>query len=94
MSSLPQGKMRYEVVKRNFLLCFLVLTTLFLAWSLFFTGEKMEKLIYAREGEKLYAPISTIKQNKGRVFDLAKLMASVVPQPPPPAPAGNTGSHP
>nr|POE87160.1 hypothetical protein CFP56_73467 [Quercus suber] len=87
--------MRYEVVKRNILLCFLVLTTLFLAWSLFFTGEKMEKkLIYAREGEKLYAPISTIKQNKGRVLDLAKLMASVVPEPPPPAPAGNIGSHP
>lgn len=56
-------------------------------------GEKMEKLIYAREGEKLYAPISTIKQNKGRAFDLAKLMASVVPEPPP-APAGNIGSHP
>ena len=57
-------------------------------------GEKMEKLIYAREGEKLYAHISTIKQNKGRAFDLAKLMASVVPEPPPPVPAGNIGSHP
>lgn len=45
-ASLPQGKMRYEVVKRNTLLCFLVLTTLFLAWSLFFTGKIEQKLFF------------------------------------------------
>ena len=45
-ASLPQSKMRYEVVKRNILLCFLVFTTLFLAWSLYFTGKIEQKLFF------------------------------------------------
>ena len=37
-NSLPQGNMRFEL-KRGKLLGFLVLTTLFIAWSLFFTSK-------------------------------------------------------
>ena len=36
--SLPQGNMRFEL-KRGKLLGFLVLTALFIAWSLFFTSK-------------------------------------------------------
>lgn len=37
-SFLPQGNMRLEL-KRGLFLAFLVLITLFLSWSLFFTGK-------------------------------------------------------
>nr|POF10439.1 hypothetical protein CFP56_04665 [Quercus suber] len=40
--------MRFDV-KRGLLPDFLILTILFVASSLFFTGDKMEKLTYARE---------------------------------------------
>jgi hypothetical protein len=59
------------------------------------SGEKikMEKSIYARDHGKELSAAMTIKQKKGLPFNLAKLTSSVIPQPPPPAPVGNIGSH-
>ena len=56
------------------------------------SGEKMEKLIYARDGKELYKVV--IKQRKGRPFSWAKLSARVLPQEPPQAPGVNYGHIP
>lgn len=60
--------------------------------------EKMEKIIYARDGEELYGAV-TIKQRKGQPFPLAKLLLLQRKDPrqaeePPPAPAGSKGKIP
>ncbi|KAL4634571.1 hypothetical protein ACB092_04G209400 [Castanea dentata] len=69
--------MAFELIKRR-LLSFLILSTLFLAWSLLVTGEKTEKLTFARNEKKLYGAISA-KHRKGQPFNFAKLEE----QPPP-----------
>ena len=56
------------------------------------SGEKMEKLIYARDGKELYRVV--IKQRKGRPFSWAKLSAKILPQQPPPALGVNYGQIP
>ncbi|KAL4634572.1 hypothetical protein ACB092_04G209500 [Castanea dentata] len=87
--------MRFEV-KRPLFLGILVLNTLFVAWSLFFTGEKVEKVVYAGEGEELFGLV-TIKQRKGQSFHLRKVLMGKQPrqpQEPPPAPAGPKGPIP
>ncbi|KAL4634573.1 hypothetical protein ACB092_04G209600 [Castanea dentata] len=89
--------MRFEV-KRCLLVGFLVLNTLFVAWSLFSTGEKMEKLPHhdhARDhGEELFGAV-TIKQGKGPPINSAKLVQEQrPPEPPPPSPIVPTGPHP
>ena len=58
------------------------------------SGEKMEKLIYARDGKELYKVVVVRKQRKGRPFSWAKLSARVLPQEPPPAPGVNYGHIP
>ena len=57
------------------------------------SGEKMEKLIYARDGKELYKVV-VIRQRKGRPFSWEKLSAQVLPQPPPPIPVVNSGPIP
>ncbi|KAL4634576.1 hypothetical protein ACB092_04G209900 [Castanea dentata] len=89
--------------KRGLLLGFLVLTALFLSWSLFFTGdENMKKLTYVRDGEKLSDAVIR-KQSNSRPLRWVKdphergLRAAVAkraPQPPPPRRPGNPGQKP
>ncbi|KAL4634579.1 hypothetical protein ACB092_04G210200 [Castanea dentata] len=83
--------MAFELIKRR-LLSFLILSTLFLAWSLFVTGEKTEKLSFARDEKKLYGAISA-KHRKGQPFNFEKLEEQPPPirgrrgpEPPPPSP--------
>ncbi|KAG6660499.1 hypothetical protein CIPAW_03G111400 [Carya illinoinensis] len=90
--TLPQGNMRFGV-KRHNLLGFLVLTTLFLAWSLFFTGEKLGRSIHASDGNELSGAV-TVKRMKVKPFDLAKLMQQRPPEPPPPPPQAPPGPKP
>ena len=59
-------------------------------------GEKVEKVVYAGEGEEL-SRLVTIKQRKGQSFHLRKVFMGKQPrQPrePPPAPAGSSGPIP
>ncbi|KAL4634569.1 hypothetical protein ACB092_04G209200 [Castanea dentata] len=75
--------MMFEVIKRRLLLSFVLLTNLILAWSLFVTGEKMEKLTNARDGNELFV---TVEHRRGQLFKLARLdqqLPPLVDQPPP-----------
>ncbi|KAE8124220.1 hypothetical protein FH972_019125 [Carpinus fangiana] len=92
------SNMRFEG-KRSLLRGFLVLiTTLFLAWSLFFTDKKMEKLVYARDEKELSGAV-IVNQMKRRPLALEKLVRSPVPPSGPnpsvrPAPTGPPGRIP
>nr|POE87161.1 hypothetical protein CFP56_73468 [Quercus suber] len=63
--------MRFDV-KRGLLPVFLILTILFVASSLFFIGDKMEKLTYARESQKL-SRVVIVKQRSSPPIRFAKL---------------------
>ncbi|KAF3974271.1 hypothetical protein CMV_002391 [Castanea mollissima] len=84
-NSFSQSNMVAEVViKRHLLLNSLVLTTLFLSWSLFFTGVSC-----VRNGEELYRAV-TVQHRKVQPFNFAKLEEKpllLVEHPPPPLPA-------
>ncbi|KAL4634570.1 hypothetical protein ACB092_04G209300 [Castanea dentata] len=100
--------MAFELKKRR-LLSFLILSTLFLAWSLFVTGEKTEKLTFTRDGKNIYGAL-TAKHRKGQPFNFAKLEEQPPPiaeqppplrlaprrpsEPPPPSPTGPSGPNP
>merc|ERR1712137_998162 len=77
--------------KRNFLVGFLLLPTLFLASNFFLTDAKTEK-IYARNVDELSRAI-TAEQRKGRPLRLPELITRVS-QPPPPAPKSPSGPIP
>ncbi|KAB1210608.1 hypothetical protein CJ030_MR6G010292 [Morella rubra] len=91
--------MRLDQVKRHgLLLGFLGLAALLLASSLFITGEKMEKLTSARNGEELFRAVA-LKQRKLWPYEAVKLGRKRPPQHrpaqrPPPAPRGSKGPHP
>nr|XP_023919581.1 uncharacterized protein LOC112031131 [Quercus suber]POF01488.1 hypothetical protein CFP56_61967 [Quercus suber] len=101
--------MAFELIKRR-LLSFLILSTLFLAWSLFVTGEKTEKLTFTRDGKNIYGAV-TVKHRKGQPFNFAKLEEQPPPlveeppspprltrrkpsEPPPPTTTAPSGPHP
>ncbi|KAF3950017.1 hypothetical protein CMV_024175 [Castanea mollissima] len=93
--------MRLEL-KRGLFLAFLVLITLFLSWSLFFTGENIEKLTYVGDEEKLYEAV-IVKQINSPPLPWAKdpherglkvELKRKRPQPPSPRRPGNPGPHP
>ncbi|KAF3953841.1 hypothetical protein CMV_020748 [Castanea mollissima] len=97
--------MAFELIKRR-LLSFLILSTLFLAWSLFVTGETTEKLTFTRDGKNIYGVV-TAKHRKGQPFNFAKLEEQPPPiaeqppppprrpsKPPPPSPTGPSGPNP
>uniref|UniRef100_A0A7N2MN92 Uncharacterized protein n=1 Tax=Quercus lobata TaxID=97700 RepID=A0A7N2MN92_QUELO len=84
--------MRFDV-KRGLLPVFLILTILFVASSLFFTDDKMEKLTYARESQKL-SRVVIVKQRNSPPIRFAKLEKGRIFESPPPPPGGNRGSHP
>ncbi|KAF3947296.1 hypothetical protein CMV_026554 [Castanea mollissima] len=86
--------MMFEL-KRGLLLGFLVL---FIAWSLFFTGVKMENLTSARDGEELSEAIIIKQSNspplpRARVLRVKTTMRQRIAQSPPPLRTGNPGPH-
>ncbi|KAL4634582.1 hypothetical protein ACB092_04G210500 [Castanea dentata] len=83
--------MRFEV-KRGLLPVFLILIILFAASSFFFTDDKMEKLTYARESQKL-SRVVTVKQRKSPPIRFAKLAKGRIFESPP-TPIWNRWSHP
>ncbi|KAF3947295.1 hypothetical protein CMV_026553 [Castanea mollissima] len=91
-NSLPQGNMRFEL-KRGKLIGFLVLTALCIAWSLFFTSEKMDNLT-AREEEELSEAIIITQSNNPPSPWAGAIHRRELPrisQSPPPLPRGNPG---